>query len=158
MLNLDFLSDMLLYGTVVSMVSFLCVLILTPRLIKLLTVKGEVVQDYHKAEKPSVPRPAGPAMAAGIGIAETILYLFTGDLRVLAIILTSMIAFVIGYIDDKKPMPGWFKPIALIAVCITYNSTWCSRRLSESYLWNCLYSASLCSTHINNTPHCWKYD
>jgi UDP-GlcNAc:undecaprenyl-phosphate GlcNAc-1-phosphate transferase len=118
MLNLDFLSDMLLYGTVVSMVSFLCVLILTPRLIKLLTVKGEVVQDYHKAEKPSVPRPAGPAMAAGIGIAETILYLFTGDLRVLAIILTSMIAFVIGYIDDKKPMPGWFKPIALIAAAL----------------------------------------
>src|ERR671918_2789889 len=118
MLNLDFLSDMLLYGTVVSVVSFLCVLIITPRLIKLLTVKGEVVQDYHKAERPSVPRPAGPAMAAGIGVAEAILYLFTGDLRVLAILLTSMIAFVIGYIDDKKPMPGWFKPIALIAAAL----------------------------------------
>src|ERR687897_305949 len=118
MINLDFLPDILLYGTTVSVVSLLCVLILTPRLIKLLTAKGEVVQDYHKAEKPSVPRPAGPAMAAGIGIAETILYLFTGDLRVLAIILTSMIAFVIGYIDDKKPMPGWFKPIALIAAAL----------------------------------------
>src|ERR687895_360446 len=118
MLNLEFLSDMLLYGTVVSVVSFLCVLIITPRLIKLLTLKGEVVQDYHKAERPSVPRPAGPAMAAGIGVAEAILYLFTGDLRVLAILLTSMIAFVIGYIDDKKPMPGWFKPVALIAAAL----------------------------------------
>lgn len=115
MINLDFLTDILLYGTTVSVVSFLCVLILTPRLIKLLTTKGEVVQDFHKPERPSVPRPAGPALAAGIGAAEAILYIFTWDVRVLAIILTSMIAFVIGYIDDKRVMPGWFKPVALIA-------------------------------------------
>ena len=115
MINLDFLTDILLYGTTVSVVSFLCVLILTPRLIKLLTTKGEVVQDFHKPERPSVPRPAGPAIAAGIGAAEAILYIFTWDVRVLAIILTSMIAFVIGYIDDKRVMPGWFKPVALIA-------------------------------------------
>src|ERR671921_2416359 len=118
MLNLNFLNDIILYGIIVSLVSFFCVLILTPRLIKVLTIKGEVVQDYHKAERPSVPRPAGPAMAAGIGVAEAILYLFTGDLRVLAILLTSMIAFVIGYIDDKKPTPGWFKPIALIVAAL----------------------------------------
>ena len=115
MINLDFLADILLYGTTVSVVSFLCVLILTPRLIKLLTTKGEVVQDYHKPERPSVPRPAGPAIAAGIGAAEAILYILTWDVRVLAIIFTSMIAFVIGYIDDKRVMPGWFKPVALIA-------------------------------------------
>ena len=115
MINLDFLPDILLYGTTVSVVSLLCVLILTPRLIKLLTTKGEVVQDFHKPERPSVPRPAGPAIAAGIGAAEAILYIFTWDVRVLAIILTSMIAFVIGYIDDKRVMPGWFKPVALIA-------------------------------------------
>ncbi|HET9357869.1 MAG TPA: UDP-N-acetylglucosamine-1-phosphate transferase, partial [Nitrososphaeraceae archaeon] len=115
MINLDFLADFLLYGTTVSVVSFLCVLMLTPRLIKLLTTKGEVVQDYHKPERPSVPRPAGPAIAAGIGAAEAILYILTWDVRVLAIIFTSMIAFVIGYIDDKRVMPGWFKPVALIA-------------------------------------------
>lgn len=115
MINLDFLADILLYGTTVSVVSFLCVLILTPRLIKLLTTKGEIVQDYHKPERPSVPRPAGPAIAAGIGAAEAILYILTWDVRVLAIIFTSMIAFVIGYIDDKRVMPGWFKPVALIA-------------------------------------------
>src|ERR671923_2839778 len=114
MLNLNFLSDIIQYGIIVSLVSFFCVLILTPRLIKVLTVKGEVVQDYHKAERPNVPRPAGPAMAAGIGMAEIILYIFTGDLKVLAIMSTSIIAFVIGYIDDKKVMPGWFKPAALL--------------------------------------------
>lgn len=118
MLNLNFLNDIILYGIIVSLVSFFCVLISTPRLIKVLTVKGEVVQDYHKAERPNVPRPAGPAMAAGIGMAEIILYIFTGDLKVLAIMLTSMVAFVIGYIDDKKVMPGWFKPVALLVAAL----------------------------------------
>jgi UDP-GlcNAc:undecaprenyl-phosphate GlcNAc-1-phosphate transferase len=115
MINLDFLSDILIHGVTVSLISYLCVLILTPRLIRLLITKGEVVRDYHKAEKPRVPRPAGPALAAGIAIAEVILFAITLDLRVLAILFTSMIAFVIGYIDDKRVMPGWFKPVALIA-------------------------------------------
>src|ERR671910_2437039 len=118
MLNLNFLNDIVLYSIIVSLVSFFCVLILTPRLIKVLTIKGELVQDYHKAERPSVPRPAGPAMAAGISMAEIILYVLTGDLKVLAIMLTSMIAFVIGYIDDKKVMPGWFKPAALLVAAL----------------------------------------
>jgi UDP-N-acetylmuramyl pentapeptide phosphotransferase/UDP-N-acetylglucosamine-1-phosphate transferase len=115
MINLDFLSDILIHGVTVSLISYLCVLILTPRLIRVLITKGEVVRDYHKAEKPRVPRPAGPALAAGIAIAEVILFAITLDLRVLAILFTSMIAFVIGYIDDKRVMPGWFKPVALIA-------------------------------------------
>lgn len=118
MLNLNFLNDIILHGAIVSLVSFVSVLILTPRLIKILTIKGEVVQDYHKAERPRIPRPAGPAMAAGIGIAEIILYIFTGDLRIVAIMLASMIAFMIGYIDDKKVMPGWFKPSALVLAAI----------------------------------------
>src|SRR5919106_2827582 len=118
MLNLNFLNDIILHGAIVSLVSFVSVLILTPRLIKILTIKGEVVQDYHKAERPRIPRPAGPAMAARIGIAEIILYIFTGDLRIVAIMLASMIAFMIGYIDDKKVMPGWFKPSALVLAAI----------------------------------------
>jgi len=118
MLNLNLWNDIIIYGATVSLVSFFLVLVLTPRLIKLLIVKGQVVQDYHKSDRPSVPRPAGPAMAIGIGIAEIALYVFTGDLRVLAILLTSMIAFVIGLIDDKKVMPGWFKPVALIAAAL----------------------------------------
>ncbi len=117
MLNQDFF-EIILYGATVSLVSFFSVLILTPRLIRILTVKGELVQDYHKAERPSIPRPAGPALALGIGGAEIILYVFTGDTRVLAIMLTSMIAFVIGYVDDKRVMPGWFKPAALVLAAL----------------------------------------
>jgi UDP-N-acetylglucosamine--dolichyl-phosphate N-acetylglucosaminephosphotransferase len=37
---------------------------------------------------------------------------------VLAILVTTVIAFAVGYIDDKRVMPGWFKPIALLAAAI----------------------------------------
>jgi len=37
---------------------------------------------------------------------------------VLAILLTTAIAFLIGYIDDSRVMPGWFKPVALLAAAI----------------------------------------
>ena len=79
MLDLNLWNDIIIYGATVSLVSFFLVLVLTPRLIKFLIVKGQVVQDYHKSDRPSVPRPAGPAMAIGIGIAEIALYVFTGD-------------------------------------------------------------------------------
>jgi UDP-GlcNAc:undecaprenyl-phosphate GlcNAc-1-phosphate transferase len=118
MLNFDFLNDIILYGVIVSVVPFFSVLILMPSLIKILTIKGEVVQDYHKVERPRIPRPAGPVLVAGIGIAEIILYFITGDLRIVAILLTSIIAFIIGYIDDKRVMPGWFKPSALLLAAI----------------------------------------
>lgn len=109
---------MLIYGTIVSAASFLIILLLTPKVIKLLIAKGSVVQDYHKPERPNIPRPAGPILIIGIAVAEIILYLLTRNIQVLAILLTTIIAFIVGLIDDKKVMPGWYKPVALIPAAI----------------------------------------
>ncbi|MGB6672672.1 MAG: UDP-N-acetylglucosamine-1-phosphate transferase, partial [Candidatus Nitrosopolaris sp.] len=76
----------------------------------MLIAKGSVVQDYHKPERPNIPRPAGPILIIGIAVAEIILYLLTRNIQVLAILLTTIIAFIVGLIDDKKVMPGWYKP------------------------------------------------
>ena len=51
MLNLNFLNDIILHGAIVSLVSFVSVLILTPRLIKILTIKGEVVYKIITSPK-----------------------------------------------------------------------------------------------------------
>jgi UDP-N-acetylglucosamine--dolichyl-phosphate N-acetylglucosaminephosphotransferase len=40
------------------------------------------------------------------------------NIAVLAILLTTAIAFLVGYIDDIRVMPGWFKPVALLAAAI----------------------------------------
>jgi UDP-N-acetylglucosamine--dolichyl-phosphate N-acetylglucosaminephosphotransferase len=113
-----FFGNYLLYGLVVSATSFLTILLLTPKIINLLVAKGSVVQDYHKPEKPSIPRPAGPILLIGIGSAEILLYLFTLNIQILAIFLSSIIAFFVGWIDDKKIMPGFYKPVALILAAI----------------------------------------
>lgn len=104
----------LVYATVVSSISFLTVYFLMPWFIRYLINKGRVVQDYHKSERPSVPRPAGPILLLGIAISEIILYFLVADVKILAVLFTTVIAFIVGYIDDVKVMPGWFKPVALI--------------------------------------------
>ena len=86
-----------------------------PKYIKSLNSKGHVVKDYHKPGKPDIPRPAGPVLLLGIASAELILYILTFDSAVLAILLTTMIGFIVGMVDDRKIMPGWFKPLALVA-------------------------------------------
>jgi len=111
-------ATLALYGLLVSAISFLSVYFLTPVTIKSLTSKGNVVPDAHKHNLPKVPRPAGPVLIAGITLAEIVLYILTMNAAVLAILLTTVIAFAIGFIDDSRIMPGWFKPAALIAAAV----------------------------------------
>ena len=101
-----------------SAISFLIVFFITPAFIEYLTRKGRVVVDYHKPGKPMVPRPAGPVLLIGIVISEIILYFLILDVKIISVLLTTIIAFIIGYIDDLKTMPGWFKPAALILAAI----------------------------------------
>jgi len=86
-----------------------------PKSIRSLKSKGQVVKDFHKPGKPDVPRPAGPILLLGIVSAEIILYILTLNNSVLAILLTTVIGFIVGIVDDRKTMPGWFKPLALVA-------------------------------------------
>ncbi len=118
MIYLIYPLDITIYGIIVSAISFLIVFFITPAFIEYLTRKGRVVVDYHKPGKPMVPRPAGPVLLIGIVISEIILYFLILDVKIISVLLTTIIAFIIGYIDDLKTMPGWFKPAALILAAI----------------------------------------
>ena len=111
-------ETIIIYGAIVSAISFFAVYFLTPVAIKSLVTKGQVVQDYHKPGKPPVPRPAGPVLMAGIATAELVLYVLTMNLAVLAVLASTAIAFAVGYVDDKRVMPGWFKPAALLLAAV----------------------------------------
>nr|MDQ3883650.1 UDP-N-acetylglucosamine-1-phosphate transferase [Thermoproteota archaeon] len=110
--------NLIMYGTVVSAVSFFGILIIMPAAIRSLIAKRKVVPDAHKPQKPQVPRPAGPVIMIGIAAAEIVLFILTMNIAVFAILLTTAIAFLVGYIDDSRVMPGWFKPVALLAAAI----------------------------------------
>jgi UDP-GlcNAc:undecaprenyl-phosphate GlcNAc-1-phosphate transferase len=111
-------ANLLIYGAAVSAISFFTILLLMPAAIRSLAAKGRVVPDAHKRDRPMIPRPAGSVIMAGIAAAEIVLYLLTMNTAVLAVLLSTAIAFAIGYVDDSRVMPGWFKPVALLAAAI----------------------------------------
>ncbi len=100
---------------IVSAIAFVTVYAVTPPLIKTLEKRKLVVKDYNRVGGANVARPGGPSVIAGILASETVLYAFYSSPAVLAIILTTFLAFLVGLADDRKVLGGWFKPLALAA-------------------------------------------
>jgi len=108
------LTELIIPAIISCVVAFFTVFFITPYLIKFLHKRNLAVQDVNKKDHVMIVRPGGPSIIAGIMTSEFILYGFLQMNEILAIIITSFIAFLIGYVDDRKVMGGWFKPLALI--------------------------------------------
>lgn len=87
----------------------------TPPLIRYLKARDMCVPDVNKRNSPPVARPGGPVLLAGIAAGIIIIYWHTGAVSVLAVLGTVAAAFAIGYVDDRRVMGGWFKPVLLCA-------------------------------------------
>ena len=107
------MSELIIPGIITSVVAFFTVFVITPFLIKALEKRKMAVKDFNKPGEVMVVRPGGPALIAGILAAEFTLYAFLQMNEILAVIATTSMAFVVGMIDDRKVMGGWFKPLAL---------------------------------------------
>ena len=103
---------------IASAIAFFTVFALTPFLIKALEKRNSTVKDYHRKGGAMVARPGGPSLIAGILISGTVLYAFFPMTEIIAILITTALAFLVGLVDDKKVMGGWFKPLALAATAI----------------------------------------
>ncbi len=106
-----------------SLISFFLVFGITSPLIKILNKKSWTVKDVNRIGGAQIPRPGGPAILAGILCAEITLYfLLPHEIiitkGIIALLLTTSIAFVIGFIDDRRIMGGWFKPITLVVAAV----------------------------------------
>lgn len=108
------MTELIIPAIISCVVAFFTVFFTTPYLIKFLHKRNLAVKDVNKKDHVMIVRPGGPSIIAGIMVSEFILYGFLQMNEILAIIITSFIAFLIGYVDDRKVMGGWFKPIALI--------------------------------------------
>jgi len=107
------LTELIIPAVVSCVVAFFTVYFMTPPLIKYLQKKNIAVKDIHKPGNVMIVRPGGPAIIAGIITSEIVLYAFLQMNEILAILITSFLAFVVGYVDDRKTMGGWFKPLGL---------------------------------------------
>jgi UDP-N-acetylglucosamine--dolichyl-phosphate N-acetylglucosaminephosphotransferase len=104
----------LIIPTIIScLLAFFIVFFITPLLIKILEKKNFVVKDVNKKGNVMIARPGGLSIILGIIISELIFYIFLQLNEILAIIITTTLAFFIGYVDDRKTMGGWFKPVML---------------------------------------------
>ncbi len=108
------MTELIIPAIISCVIAFFTVFFTTPYLIKFLQKRNFAVKDVNKKDHVMIVRPGGPSIIAGIMASEFILYGFLQMNEILAIIITSFIAFLIGYVDDRKVMGGWFKPIALI--------------------------------------------
>jgi UDP-N-acetylmuramyl pentapeptide phosphotransferase/UDP-N-acetylglucosamine-1-phosphate transferase len=107
------LTELIIPAVVSCVIAFFIVYLTTPPLIKFLQKRNYTVQDINKKDHVMIARPGGLSIIAGIIASEIILYAFLQMNEILAIMITTFLAFVIGYVDDRKVMSGWFKPIAL---------------------------------------------
>jgi len=96
-----------------SAIAFFVVYFMTPSLIKGFERRNLTVKDYNKKDHVMVARPGGPSIIGGIVVSELVLYGFFSSNEILALIITTSLAFIVGIIDDRKVMGGWFKPVAL---------------------------------------------
>ena len=105
--------DKTILGILISAIAFVTVYAITPGLINTLTKRNMVVKDFNKQVATMVARPGGPSILAGILASEFVLYTFFPSTAILAIMITTSLAFLVGFADDKKVLGGWFKPLAL---------------------------------------------
>jgi len=107
------LEEKIIAAIIVSAIAFLSIYAFTPILIKFLEKRNLTVKDVNKKENVMIPRPGGISILIGIVASEITLYFFFPISEILAVIITSILSFSIGIIDDRKTMGGWFKPVTL---------------------------------------------
>ena len=112
------MQPQIIVAIIVSSIAFFSVFVITPFLIKALEKRNSVVKDYHRKGGAMVARPGGPSLIVGILISGIVLYAFFPKMEIIAILITTSLAFFVGLVDDKKVMGGWFKPLALAATAI----------------------------------------
>ena len=112
------MQHQIIAAIIVSSIAFFSVFVITPFLIKALEKRNSVVKDYHRKGGAMVARPGGPSLIVGILISGIVLYAFFPKTEIIAILITTALAFLVGLVDDKKVMGGWFKPLALAATAI----------------------------------------
>ena len=107
------MEQLIIPAIIAIVVAFFSVYGLTPLVIRALEKRNITVVDANKKEKTMIARPGGLSIIVGIELSLIILYVFFPISEILAVILTTFFAFIVGLIDDRKTMGGWFKPLAL---------------------------------------------
>jgi UDP-N-acetylglucosamine--dolichyl-phosphate N-acetylglucosaminephosphotransferase len=103
---------------ILFIISFLSVSLQIPYWIKYFIKIGKTGIDIHKENKPHIPEMGGVSIIITASILGIILYVFTKDLKYLAIIGAAIIGGIIGLLDDLIDLGGKLKPILTLLTSI----------------------------------------
>ena len=94
--------------------------LILPYIMKKMEKRGIVGQDIHKKNRPAVPEMGGVAIILGIGASAIVGVILMPEKTVnfISLFLTSLIAGIIGAIDDLKPLNARVKPFLTMSACI----------------------------------------
>lgn len=106
---------MLYAAAAAAAAAFGVVYLATPPLIRWLEARGMGVPDIHKPGRPTVARPGGISIAAGLLAGMAALYAAAPSNAAAAVAAVAAAAFAVGIVDDLRVMGGWFKPVCLAA-------------------------------------------
>ena len=90
------MTENIIIAIISCVVAFFTVYFVTPPLIKILEKKNQAVKDVNKQGDVMVVRPGGPSIVAGILASLSILYVFFQLNEILAVMITTFLAFLIG--------------------------------------------------------------
>ncbi|MBA4460495.1 MAG: UDP-N-acetylglucosamine-1-phosphate transferase, partial [Nitrosopumilaceae archaeon] len=88
------MTELIIPVIISCLIAFFAVYLTMPPLIKYLNRKNLSVRDIHKKGEVMVVRPGGPALIIGVITSEIVLYGFLQLNEILAIIITTFIAFL----------------------------------------------------------------
>ncbi|MDP3780027.1 MAG: UDP-N-acetylglucosamine-1-phosphate transferase, partial [Nitrosopumilaceae archaeon] len=92
------MENQIIAAVLVSIVAFFTVFTITPFLIKFLEKRNLVVKDYNRKGGAMVARPGGISIVIGVITSEIALYTFFPSIHILAIVITSSLAFCVGIV------------------------------------------------------------
>ena len=106
-------SAILIIGFLISFFSL-------PFIMKKMEKLGIIGRDIHKTNRPAVPEMGGVAIILGLTTSSLVGILLLPDksIQILSFYFTTLIAGVIGAIDDLKPLNARVKPFLTMFACI----------------------------------------
>ncbi len=112
-MSIQYQSSEILLAPLGFACSFFVTLLIMPPLISKLKKSGITGIDVHKLDKPEVAEMGGIGILMGLTTSSLVLMLLNTNLikPLLAFLLSSIIAGIIGAIDDIRPLNAKLKPV-----------------------------------------------
>ena len=106
--------------SVILIIGFLISFVSLPLIMKKMEKLGIIGRDIHKTNRPAVPEMGGVAIILGLTTSSLVGILLLPDksIQILSFYFTTLIAGIIGAIDDLKPLNARVKPFLTMFACI----------------------------------------